>query len=331
MAIQRVIRKLFIKLGILKKKKIRKPFSKQVYAPSWRLKNYYAVKEFGEEHKRWFIEQRYMHELGEFPDLDNPKLFNEKIHWLNLNYRNPLVTRCCDKYEQKKYVSEKIGEEYTVKTIKVYKRANDIDVTELPSKFAIKVNWGDGQGYSVVVDDKNSANLDKIKSMMANAIQPWNNLYYSHFFWGYKDVKPVIFVEEYLEHGDEDIIDYKVHCFNGKAKFILVCEDRNKSEMKKTFVDNDWNILPFYRKSSKINSAVEKPQNFEVMMHLAEVLAEPFPFARIDFYNLDGDIRVGEITFNPALGLEAFYPKEWNRKLGDMLELPAINTNEQFT
>ena len=303
-------------------KKKRIPFSQTVYVPRWRLKNYYAIKEFGEDHRRWFIEQRYMYNLKEFPDLDNPKLFNEKIHWLNLYYHNPLITRCCDKYELKNYVEEKVGKAYVVPNIAVYDRASDIHFETLPDKFAIKVNWGDGKEFSEVVKNKNKANEDVIKTKMNNGMRPWNNLYYSHFFWGYKNVKPKILVEKFLDSGGKDINDYKIHCFNGKAKVVLVCENRSNAKMNKTFLDTDWNVLPCRRADGVVNPNVKKPKNYYDMLRIAEILSEPFPFVRVDFYSIKNKLYVGEMTFHPGCGWESFTPSEWNRKMGDMLELP---------
>lgn len=306
-----------------------KSFGQTIYVPRWRLKNYFAVQEFGDSHKRWFIEQRYLHLLKKFPDLDNPRLFNEKIHWLNLHYKDPLITRCCDKYELKNYVSEVVGEQYVVPNICAYRSANEICFDELPDRFAIKVNWGDGPEFSHVVSDKAKANEDQIKGKMNNAIQPWNNLYYSHFFWGYKNVQPRIFVEEFLDSGNEDIKDYKVHCFNGEPKFILVCEDRQKGNLQKTFLDLDWNLMPCYRADGAVNPNVEKPCNFDEMIEIARKLAEPFPFVRVDFYSLDRSLYVGEMTFHPGCGFEEFLPSEWNLKVGDMLVLPEIEMGNE--
>lgn len=337
---KKAIKRVLVKCGLMSKggkkprsanqaagssKKHRTPFAQKVYVPQWRFKNYLAMKEFGEEHKRWFIEQRYLHMIGHFPDLDDPKLFNEKLHWLNLNYENPLITRCCDKFELKRYVSEVVGSQYTVPTLRTYSRANEIDFDELPDRFAIKVNWGDGIEFSVVVSDKKKANIDLIKGKMANAMQPWNNLYYSHFFWGYKNVKPVIFAEEYLDAGEEDIKDYKIHCFNGEPKIVLVCEDRQSGKLHKTFLDVDWKLLPCRRADGEVNPNVEKPENYDEMIDVARALARPFPFVRVDFYSLNGRLYVGEMTFHPGCGFEKFIPEEWDRIVGDMLVLPEKN------
>lgn len=306
-------------------KKSRPPFSECIYVPRWRLKNYFALEEFGQDIRRWFIEQKYSYVLGEFPDLDNPRTFNEKIHWLNLNYQDNKITRCCDKYEMKNYVTEKIGAEYVLPVLKVFDKAADIDFSNLPDKFAIKVNWGDGPEFSELVEDKNKVDINRIKFKMNNAMQPWNNLYYSHFFWGYKNVKAKIFVEEYLEHSEPDLVDYKFHCFNGVPKFVLVCEERSKSlKMKKTFLDMDWNIMPCRRADGVVNPDVKKPDNFEKMVDLARILSIPFPFVRVDFYNVDNRLYVGEMTFHPGCGFESFVPSEWNNKVGDMLILPRI-------
>ena len=303
-------------------KKTRLPFSETIYNPRWRLKNYFALREFGESHKRWFIEQKYSYLLGEFPDLDNPKTFNEKIHWLNLNYQNELITKCCDKYEMKIYIKEKIGSKYAVPVLKVFNSANEINFDELPNKFAIKVKWGDGAEFSELVTDKKNVDINKIKFKMNNAIQPWNNLYYSHFFWGYKNVKPKIFVEQYLEHDGSDLNDYKVHCFNGEPKLILVCEERSNQRMKKTFLDTNWNILPCRRDDGDVNPDVKKPNNLDEMLKIAKILSKPFPFVRVDFYNVNNQLYIGEMTFHPGCGFESFIPESYNRIFGDMIVLP---------
>lgn len=303
-------------------KKTRLPFSETIYNPRWRLKNYFALREFGESHKRWFIEQKYSYLLGEFPDLDNPKTFNEKIHWLNLNYQNELIAKCCDKYEMKIYIKEKIGSKYAVPVLKVFNSANEINFDELPNKFAIKVNWGDGAEFSELVTDKKNVDINKIKFKMNNAIQPWNNLYYSHFFWGYKNVKPKIFVEQYLEHDGSDLNDYKVHCFNGEPKLILVCEERSNQRMKKTFLDTNWNILPCRRDDGDVNPDVKKPNNLDEMLKIAKILSKPFPFVRVDFYNVNNQLYIGEMTFHPGCGFESFIPESYNRIFGDMIVLP---------
>lgn len=312
------------------KKTVRKqPFGETIYNPRWRLKNYYALKEFGPGIKRWFIEQKYYQILGQFPDLNRPRTFNEKIHWLNLNYQDERITRCCDKYEMKKYVKEILGADYSVPVIKTYDHASDIHFDELPDRFAIKVNWGDGPEFSEVVADKKKADEDAIKFKMNNAIQPWNNLFYSHFFWGYKNVRGRIFVEEFVEHEGSDLNDYKFHCFNGVPKFVLVCEERSQKRMKKTFLDLDWKVMPCHRADGDVNYNVKKPDNYDEMLHVVSELCKPFPFVRVDLYNANGKLYVGEMTFHPGTGLESFIPEQWNTIVGDMLTLPERNVYDE--
>lgn len=333
--IKRKVKRGLAKLGLIEKsspensrpaKSRKATLSEKIYVPRWRYKNYLAVMQFGDErvfeHKRWFIEQRYLHTFGKFPDLDEPKLFNEKIHWLNLNYQDELITRCCDKYEMKNYVSEVLGKQYVIPTIKTYERANQINFEELPDQFLIKVNWGDGPAFSSVVKNKEKANEDAIKGKMSNAIQPWNNLYYSHFFWGYKNVPPKIYVEQFIDAGEAGLTDYKIHCFNGEPRFVLVCAERATGKIKKTFLDMDWNVLPCHRADGIVDPDVKKPDNFDEMVEVAKKLSAPFPFVRVDLYGVEDQIFVGELTFHPGCGFEGFLPSEWDRIVGDMLVLP---------
>lgn len=323
--------KKILKKILTKAKIIRKPgLDDIIYQPRWRWNNYIAVRQFGASHVRWFTEQRYMFYLREFPNLDNPRKFNEKIHWLNLNYSNPLITRCCDKLEMKNYVEERLGSGFTVPAIAVYEHAADIDFSSLPDRFAIKLNWGDGKEYSELVLDKSNANEYAIKTKMSNGIQPWNNVYYANFFRGYKDVKGRIFVEQYIEHEGTDLTDYKIHCFNGEPKFILVCEERSRGrKMFKTFLDLDWKVLPCRRNDGLVNNNAVKPGNFAEMLEIARKLCKPFPFVRIDLYNVNARIYVGEMTFHPGCGYESFYPEDWNVKVGDMLRLPERNITDK--
>ncbi len=260
--------------------------------------------------------------LGYKIDWNNPQTFNEKIMWLKLYYQNPLVTQCCDKFAVKEYVDDVIGEGHVVPNIDWWTHPDEIDFDKLPDKFALKVNWS--SGFNIIVKDKNEINQDEIREKLSDWIKPYQNSYYQMFNWGYKYMSPVIYAEEYIsEVGDsEQVFDYKFFCYNGECKNIFITTDRFTNKTYNWF-DRDFNELPFtYGEAGKTKGGVEKPKHYEEMVEYAEKLAKPFPFVRVDFYEVGDRVMVGEMTFYSGGGILKFTPPEWDKKLGDLITLP---------
>ena len=290
-----------------------------IYWPSNRIMNYMNDKNYSDKDRKWYIQQLFIRDVGYFPNIDNPKTFNEKIHWLNLYYHNPLITTCVDKYALKQYITDKIGAKYVVPLIGVWEDIDDVNFEKLPQKFAIKVNWGDGERFGFIVKDKEKADIDFIKSQLSDRLQPWQNGYYHSFFWGYKNVKPKIIAEEYIEQPDGKLNDYKLYCYNSKHKHTLICTDRD-TKTRYINMDDNWNCIAPSVKSI-IDNKFPKPQLYDEMVSIAEKLAEPFPFCRVDFYETQNRIYIGEMTFHPNCGFN-HYKMEWDLKLGEYLKLP---------
>ena len=322
-----IIRLLGIKISFKRKKRDKLKFGKStrdfsaVYSPNNIILNYLYDKHFTNQDRRWFIEQKFIRLLGYFPNFDNPKTFNEKIHWMNLYNHNPLIPQCKDKYNLKKYITEKLGSEYVVPLIGAWDRVSDIDFDALPNQFVIKINWSDGEKCNFIVKDKASADIDYIKSQLADRIQPWHNAYYKNFAWGSKNIPPKIIAEEYIEQLDGKLNDYKLYCYNGKHKHTLVCKDRSV-KTKYINMDKDWNcFMP--SKNSTYEEKCQKPKMYDKMVAIAEKLSKPFPLCRVDFYEVDDKIYIGEMTFNPNCGYN-HYKMEWDLKLGEWIDLSKI-------
>ena len=154
-------------------------------------------------------------------------------------------------------------------------------------------------------------------------MKPWKNHYFYSFEWAYKDIYPKIIAEKYLEFGD-DLLDYKIMCYNGQPKNLFVCSERREN-LKVTFFDLNWKRLPFTRKYPTSSKKIEKPYNFDLMLNLSKKLSNDFPFVRVDFFCLDKQLYIGELTFVPGAGYEKFEPLEWDKKLGDLLQFPKIS------
>ncbi len=277
------------------------------------------------EMKKHYCEQKAYKQLKYFPNLDNPKSFNEKLLWLALNYKNPHHKVASDKARAKDWIAERVGEEYVVPMIGTYSNVNDIDFKTLPNQFVIKANEGWGADEVILVKDKRQYDIDKLKAHASSWLYPWSSYYYNNMcITDEKPERPLVVIEEYLEHeGSKYLDDYKFYCCNGKVKFALIVNERGSKNQSRTFVDADWNVLPVRRAGKFSDTAPEKPENLDKMFELAEILCKEVPFVRIDFYNLDGKIYVGEMTFTPGMFLR-FEPKEWDFKLGDYLDLTEV-------
>lgn len=269
---------------------------------------------------KMYIKLYYFAKFKHFCNLKNPQTFNEKIQWLKLNDRKPIYSKLVDKYEVRKYIEKKIGKEYLVPLYGIWEKFDDIDFDKLPQKFVLKCTHDSGG----VVICKNKKEFDKkiAKKTIENCLN--HNFYYIAREWPYKNVKPRIIAEKYLENEDktEGLKDYKFMCFNGRMKCCFVCFNRDENnDPLINIYDSEWNKMPFQRKNEGSNRILKKPNKFEKMIELAEILSKEMPFARIDFYDVDDRIYFGEITLYPAGGFKRFDPDEYDKILGDWLEL----------
>lgn len=268
-----------------------------------------------------FLRLKYRLVIGRRLNLKNPKTFNEKLQWLKINDRNDIYAKLVDKYEVKKHVAEKIGEEYIIPTIGVYNKFGEIDFEKLPEQFVIKCTHD--SGGLVICKDKNRFDKVAAEKKIKKSLR---RKYYRHSReWSYKNVKPRVIVEKYMENKDNDeLTDYKVMCFNGKAKMIFTCTERFGDGLKVTFFDLDWKKLPFERHYPASKKDIPRPKNLKKMIELSEKLAEGLTFVRMDWYEINGKLYFGEYTFYPGSGMEEFTPEEWDRRLGDMMDLSGI-------
>ena len=267
-----------------------------------------------------FLKMKYKLMMGTKLDLENPKTFNEKLQWLKLHDRNPEYTKMVDKYEAKEYVANTIEKEYIIPTLGVWDKFDDIDFDALPNEFVLKPTHTSGNVF--ICKDKSKIDYKKLKKQVNKWLK--RDYYRIHREWPYKNVKPRIIAEKYMENfNDEELKDYKLMCFNGKVKFAFTCTDRYSEDgLKVTFFDLNWHKLPFERHYPSSNKYIEEPKNYEFMKKLAEELSQDIPFVRVDFYEINGKIYFGELTFYPGAGFEEFNPEIWDQKIGDMLELP---------
>ena len=258
-------------------------------------------------------------------DIRTPKTFNQKLQWLKLYNRRPEYTTMVDKYAVKTYVADKIGEQYIIPTLGVWDKVEDIDWESLPNQFVLKTTHGGGGGGVFICKDRTVFNRQEACKKLQHSLN--SDIYLSFREWPYKDVPKRIIAEKYMvDESGIELKDYKFFCFNGCVKCFKVDFDRFISH-KANYYDRNANLLPFGEVDCPADHSkvFDKPKNFDKMIELAEVLANNIPFVRVDFYNINGKIYLGEITFFPAAGMGKFEPEEWDTVLGEFLKLPQKN------
>ena len=264
---------------------------------------------------------RYKNVFGNELDLENPKTFNEMLMWLKLKkYANdPLVSQCSDKYAVREYV-EKCGLGHTLNDLLgAWDQAEEIDWDKLPERFAIKCNHG--CGYNLICQDKSKFDVRKAAEQL--------NVWMKEDFWKeyaevhYKTIPKKIICEKYLEGKNDALpVDFKIYCFNGEPVYIgnFIERDIVTDEILRGYFDLDWNPSPVFRYEMQ-TELFECPKTLETMLEYARILAKPYPFVRVDFYEVDGNIYFGELTFTPTGCLATYYTDEAQVKLGELLDV----------
>lgn len=276
---------------------------------------HYLMKSMNWIPDNWYLSLLYAIVYHRKLNLKNPQRFSEKIQYYKIHYKNPEMFSLTDKYKVRQYVADKIGENYLNKLYQVCDKAEDIDFKSLPQKFVVKTTDG-GNGENVLICRDKSI-LDYRETV--KRINGWRNKKYASITreYAYGNMKSRIVVEEYLhplDSPDGGLDDYKFLCFYGKCKYLWVDTDRYAGH-KRAWFDSDLNFLSDIKNSYDIANVI-LPSNTRIMIELAERLAGSFPLARIDFYNINGRIVFGEITFYPHSGFEPFYPDSFDYDLG---------------
>lgn len=268
-----------------------------------------------------FLRIKYLKVMHRYLRLNHPVTFNEKLQWLKINNRDPLYTELVDKLSVKQFVSKIIGEEYVIKTLGVWEHPEEIEWDSLPSQFVLKTTHGGGNSGVVICRDKDQFDKGQAIEKLNESLKI--DLYKRFREWPYKDVHKRIIAEEFIDEGGHELTDYKLMCYNGVSRNLFVCSDR-QSELKVDFFDLSWTHLPFTRCHPNCKTRINKPISFEKMVQLANNLAQSIasPFVRIDFYDVNGRLYFGEMTFFPGGGMEAFEPEEWDYKFGELIKLP---------
>lgn len=280
---------------------------------------------------KYCIKKRFKTRMGYDLDLDHPVTLNEKINWLKAYFRTPYHTICADKYAVRTYIKDKVGEEYLVPLYFMTKNPQDISPEKLPDEPCIVKTNHDSSG-GIVIRNKNGVNWSEIQKTLKKRMKV--NYYYHGKEWQYRDIEPCIIVEKLLKGKDGGFpFDYKLHCFNGKVNMIQVDVNRFSNNHFRNWYNTNWEREPYKWSSPLPNGKhtdpspqdVERPATLEEMIRLSEIIAKDFVYVRVDWYDVEGQLYFGEVTFHHDGGSRPILPREWDVKLGNKLILPQEN------
>lgn len=251
-----------------------------------------------------------------WPNFVHPRRFTEKV-WNRMLYeRDPLYTLISDKFRVRDYIADKVGGEYLITLLWSGKNPEEIPFDTLPDKFVIKTNHG--CEYNIIIQDKTQLNKKKIIMQLKKWLgENFGNDMFLGIAWAYRNIKPHIIIETFLEENGHSPVDYKFFCFSGRVEYFKIDFDRFKGHSVMYF-DRDFNKLDLFEPGfKKYQGKIDLPRNIYDLMRLAESLATGFDFIRVDLYSIEDKIYFSELTLYPGGVFSKFEPDYYDYVLGE--------------
>ena len=256
-------------------------------------------------------------------DLRNPKTYNQKLQWIKLYDKNSLMPICCDKFTVREYIRQIGCADILNNLIWEGFDPEEIPFDKLPKKCVIKVTHG--STFNIICNDIDKLDRDDVIRKCKKWLRAKFIPCYGEWFYGVE--RPRVIVEEYLDDGSgKGLTDYKVFCFNGKAKIIDVHTGRY-SEHKRNVYDINWNKREEVFLKYPHDEWIEKPEVLDQLIQYAEKISSKFHHARVDFYIVNNRIYFGEITFTNGAGFDHIKPYKFDLEMGSYLELPIPDSH----
>lgn len=273
------------------------------------------------------LKLQYKIKLGRSLNLNNPVRFTEKLQWYKINYRNPVMHQCVDKYKVREYVKSKGLEEVLVPLYAHYDSIEQVEWDKLPEQFVVKTQNGGGGLNVVVCSDKAKLDIPDINKKLQCKKKGSR---YGGREWAYYGSEAGIVVEKLLineTNPEAGVNDYKIFCYDGIPKYIIVDVDRYIGH-KRNFYDTEWNNLHITSDCPASDREIGQPENLGDMLQVASQLSEEFPFVRVDLYSVSGKVYFGELTFYPWSGYVQYTPDEADFWFGEEFRLNKYPTSD---
>ena len=270
------------------------------------------------------LKLQYRIKCGRKLHLAEPKRYTEKMQWYKLNYRDPVMQQCADKYQVRAYVESKGLGHILNELYAVWERPEDICLGALPEQFVLKLS--NGSSTNLLCEDKSALELEKVQAKLRDFFAQSGSS--AGREWVYQGGKAVIVAEQLLKDPAQPngaLRDYKILCFNGKPTYIICVDGRYTEHYCHVVYDANWKKQDVTIGESSSAADYAKPDTLEEMLQIAETLSADFPAVRVDLYSIEGKIYFGELTYFPWSGYMRFTPDSFDETLGDAFVLPEKN------
>jgi TupA-like ATPgrasp len=261
---------------------------------------------------RAYLEIGHLLYFGRWPDFDDPRTFNEHIQAYMLNCRDPLLRVAADKVLCREYITARVGASYLVPMLGCWNRAEDVPLASLPRPYVLKSTAGSGQVLLVRVGDTRPA------EDLRRKMRRWLAFDYSthHREWAYAGLPRRMMAETMLLDADnQPPPDIKAYVIGGAVRFLQVDRGRFTTHHTRNLYGPRWEVLPARLTLDRHQPDPEPPCLYE-MRTVAEELARPFEFLRVDFYVMGSRLYIGELTNYPGAGFERFMPSAYADIMG---------------
>lgn len=291
----------------------------------------YLISRTFEFFKRYEYSNQYAYKI----DFSNPITYTEKMQWLKLYDQSEKKTKYTDKYEVRKHISLVLGEKYLIPLISIngidcFENVKQINFDALPNQFVLKCTHG--SHMNIIVKDKSRLSNKDIRGIKRK-LNDWLNTNYAFVVsceLQYKDIKPRIIIEKYMDDGQPTLCDYKVFCYSGVPKFISINQFRGTEKYCESYFDLDFKPLPYTLGNHLVNPDIQRPQQLSKLIEFSRLLAEDFAHIRVDFYIINGNIYFGELTFSPGAGYDFPNPMLYDKELGELVTVDKSKRKDNF-
>lgn len=270
---------------------------------------------------RMDLQLLYKLKTGHTLHLDQPVTFTEKIQWIKLYEANPLLTKCCDKFMVREYIESCDCCEILNELLWQGFDPDEIPFDDLPDAFMIKVTHG--SGFNIICKDKQELNQEKTIRLLKKWLKTKYLPCYGEWFYGIE--RPRVIVEKYLSDKNRHaLFDYKFFCFHGEPKLIYI-DTWKDAKTGVNLYDLEFNMMTDYKMGyeNDLETHVAKPENLDKMLDYARKLSQDFLHVRVDFYNVNGKVVFGELSFTESAGFCKITPHSLDIKMGSWLKLPG--------
>ena len=264
----------------------------------------------------------------------NPSSVQDKLSYLMVYDDNKMLkSKCADKILLHDYSRKILGKDICVPIIDVYDRPEDIDFGKLPNRYVLKCNHGYAMNILCKDNSKNVFMTPKNKNLetrekCVEQLNEWLGINFGdrNYQWHYALIEPKCYAEVFMDDGNSSLVDYKVWCCNGEPKMIMVISDRYTKDLHENIYDLDWNTFDIGWSCARqdFSNLDKRPAQLGKMLDYARALSKDFRFVRVDFYIINDEIYLGELTFSPNGGIFACRDRETELYWGDMIDISDL-------